>query len=250
MSSVTQRINEIKQPRGGYIPVKSLKVAHFEDNRQLYEHENVSPQYMGVVIDYLTRLLVTKDPVQAFDIPIVGSGYPHRNKEIIEDLLVQVMNKNLDVCILAAFKFVPFDVAYRIGANPNYVRVPVPDKETIHNVAVMAKRGQRYLETHGIKMTGFYLDGAYTKTIDCGDGDYLTNDAVLDFKVSFKKPNNHYTLQILIYYLMGMRSIHKEFRNMKKLALFYPRQNIEYSIDIKDIPHSVIDAVEKQVIGY
>ena len=43
MSSVTQRINEIKQPRGGYIKPSSMEVIEMKKNEELYESENVAP---------------------------------------------------------------------------------------------------------------------------------------------------------------------------------------------------------------
>ncbi len=36
MVSVTQRIAQIKQPRGGYIPPKFMHEQHFNDDRKLY----------------------------------------------------------------------------------------------------------------------------------------------------------------------------------------------------------------------
>lgn len=43
MASVTQRIKEIKQPRGGYLPIKLFSVEQFEDHRVLHPVESVSP---------------------------------------------------------------------------------------------------------------------------------------------------------------------------------------------------------------
>ena len=41
MSSVTKRITEIKQPRGGYIKPSQFKIQKIEDGQILSEHENV-----------------------------------------------------------------------------------------------------------------------------------------------------------------------------------------------------------------
>ena len=56
MVSVTQRIKEINQPRGGYLPIKLFSVEQFDDHRILHPVESVSPSLVGICVDYLTRL--------------------------------------------------------------------------------------------------------------------------------------------------------------------------------------------------
>lgn len=65
MPSVTQRIAQVKQPRGGYVnPTKmlaniSLGVQPPFDSKA----ENVSPGLVGIAVDYLTRVMTgTQDP--------------------------------------------------------------------------------------------------------------------------------------------------------------------------------------------
>ena len=61
----------------------------------------------------------------------------------------------------------------------------------------------------------------------------------------------NYSLQILMYYLMGLRSENKKyFERVKWLALFNPRKNIVYFVNVKKISESVIEEVSKKVIGY
>ena len=57
MVSVTQRIKEINQPRGGYLPIKLFSVEQFEDHRVLNPVESVSPSLVGICVDYLTRFM-------------------------------------------------------------------------------------------------------------------------------------------------------------------------------------------------
>ena len=71
-----------------------------------------------------------------------------------------------------------------------------------------------------------------------------------DFKVSTSKPNKDHTLQLLIYYLMGRRSIHPEFQTIEKLGIFNSRQNTIYQLPIFEISDEVIKEVEANVIGY
>lgn len=250
MYTVTQRIKSIKQPYGGYIKPKDMVRTQYNDGNTLNENESITPQNIGVIVDYLTRLEVTGDPFEAFDIPLLGANYNHGgNKTTVDKLLKKAMSKDPAERVIAACGFIPFDTAYRLGFDPIYAKTPKPDKTTIQNIIVMVNRGTAYLKEKGIVKAGFYMTGGYTDTISCGDGDYLTNDAVVDFKVSHKHPTTNYTLQVLVYYLLGLRSIFKEFKSMKRLALFNPRKNLEYSIDIKDIPQETITAVCSDVIN-
>lgn len=63
MVSVTQRIKEINQPRGGYLPIKLFSVEQFEDHRVLHPVESVSPSLVGICVDYLTRFMKGQKPV-------------------------------------------------------------------------------------------------------------------------------------------------------------------------------------------
>ena len=52
MSSVTQRISEIKQPMGGYLPLSKMNITEIQDNRKLADNENLHPSIIGMVVDY------------------------------------------------------------------------------------------------------------------------------------------------------------------------------------------------------
>ena len=74
--------------------------------------------------------------------------------------------------------------------------------------------------------------------------------SLIDFKVLRGKITSQHTLQLLMYYLMGLRSIHTEFKAVKYLSIFNPRKNIEYRFPTKKISESVISEVSTKVIGY
>ncbi|MNF00450.1 hypothetical protein D3C76_1733870 [compost metagenome] len=52
-----------------------------------------------------------------------------------------------------------------------------------------------------------------------------------------------------MYYILGIRSIHREFRTLEKLGIYNPRLNKAYLIDISKIDYSVINEVATDVIG-
>jgi hypothetical protein len=97
---------------------------------------------------------------------------------------------------------------------------------------------------------GFTFEGGYTDIVSTGDGDFMTSDTLWDFKVSNKSPTNVHTLQLLMYYIMGQHSIHKEFRNIRKLGFYNPRLNAVYTLDVSAISSDVINDVSSNVIGY
>ena len=73
MSSVTQRIKEIKQPRGGYIKPSQFKLQKIDDEKILNEQENVHASVIGMAVDYLTRFVMGADILEAFKISCKGA---------------------------------------------------------------------------------------------------------------------------------------------------------------------------------
>lgn len=97
---------------------------------------------------------------------------------------------------------------------------------------------------------GFTFEGGYTDIVSSGDGDYLTEDTLWDFKVSKEESKSKYTLQLLMYYIMGCHSIHPEFQKIEKLGIFNPRKNKVYIAEISSINPEVIEKVSQDIIGY
>lgn len=265
--TVTQRANQYKQPRGGFIPVASLNTKQFKDDEFLpIASENITPSFMGLVVDYLTRFEVTGDVVGSFGIPEIGAhnvdllaaqktGHPYNgNMKRFKELTSQIKGLD-DQSIQCAIQLVNYDIAYRM--DPSYY-VPRPkyqaNQVTLEHVQKMVKRGAQFLHAAakgGPIMVDFDFPGAYTKTVVNGDGDYLTKSGLWDFKVSKAKPTNKFTLQILMYYIMGMHSENQSyFETVKQLGLFYPRQNLLYLINVSDISKSTMATVTNDVIGY
>ncbi|MCV3734506.1 hypothetical protein OF375_02865 [Ureaplasma miroungigenitalium] len=98
---------------------------------------------------------------------------------------------------------------------------------------------------------GFTIPDAYTSKITNGDGDLIIGNYLCDIKVSKYSFTSKYTLQLLIYYLMGLKSSKKAvFEKIKYLALYNPRMNLCKIIDVSTIDKNVIDEVNLKVIGY
>ena len=256
MYSVTQRISKVKQPRGGYINPKRLEVIEQPALGELAEAENIHTSLVGLAVDYLTRLENGAAVKEAFKISGSGAVKLSRVDDnaigLCAGLMDQVKSGLSDETITAACKLSGFDCCFRAGLA---VYRPVeninPDADTISNIRLMVNRSLAVIEAYGpVTMDGFTFPGGYTEMVSAGDGDFLTKDTLWDFKVSVKPPTNKHTLQLLIYWRMGLHSIHDEFNTIEYLGFFNPRLNTVYRIAVADIDEATITEVERDVICY
>ena len=250
MYSVTQRIRSIKQPYRGYLPIRSFSSKSYEDGRNLNPQENVHGSCVGLAVDYLTRFRITNDADTAFAISMMGAEILGQCGQTNQyDFCCHLLEAVKNGGIAEAVQLVAYDPVFRAGV----IDIPKlePDAATIENIEIMVQRGVDFLNHCGsIIKSGFTLEGGYTDTVSSGDGDYLTHDALIDFKVLRRDFKSDNTLQVLMYYLMGLRSVHAEFKNVQRLVLFNPRKNVAKFINVNEIAASVIDEVNTKVIGY
>lgn len=250
MSSVTQRIKEVKQPYGGYIRPRDFLGRQLIDGVQLYEEENVHASISGMAVDYLTRFVMGMPAEEAFRISLAGAEIIGETRKAYK-LLRNIVGLD-DDSIINACKLVGYDVCLRSGPQDyKPIREINPDDQTVFNIRTMVDRSVRFWEEYGpITSNGFNFEGGYTDVITSGDGDYLTEDTLWDFKVSKDGLKTKHTLQLLVYYIMGQHSIHSEFVGIRYLGVFNPRLNMVYTYDVSQIAQEVIGEVECDIIGY
>lgn len=249
--SVTKRVKQVKQPRGGYINPRSMAVTELGEGIQALHLE--APEMailVGITVDYLSRIMQGTPVADAFKISLLGAK--RINEEPTAKRLCREI-KGLDKnSIISAVKLSGFDVCYRnggVGYKP--VDNIIPDEGTVDNIITMVKRAQSFFDQYGPKtMDGFTFEGGYTDIVSSGDGDFMTKDTLWDFKVSKSQPTKDHTLQLLMYWRMGLHSIHSEFGQIQYLGIFNPRLNTVYRIAVTKIPNNIIQEVESVVIGY
>lgn len=250
MVSVSNRSTNYKQPRGGYISPKVFSVEDLSDGYILNEKENIHATVAGLVVDYLTRFLNGTRAEDAFQISLLGARNV-RAFDAASKLLANIKGLD-DESIKNACQLVPFDTAYRVG--PQFYdasKVVVPDEATISNIRIMVNRSLDFIAQYGpITKDGFTLEGGYTSIIDSGDGDFLTDNTLWDFKVSKSAPTNKITLQLLIYFLMGKQSTHADFNDIENIGIFNPRLHKVYVLNVASIDPIIIEEVRRDVIGY
>ena len=250
MASVTQRIKEIKQPTGGYLSIKEFKCKKLINLNELNQVENIHPTLIGLAVDYLSRFMVTQNVVEAFKVSSLGA-FLVKEKDKFIDLIRDI--KGLDnKSIINAVKVCGYDVAFRASPS-HYVSVDTisPDFETIENIRIMVNRSLFFFNTYGpITADGFTFEGGYSKVVDTGDGDFLTEDTLWDFKVSKAKPTKDHTLQLLMYYIMGKKSGKGIFKNIRKIGIFNPRLNEVYLYEIGNDISNILSEISEKVICY
>lgn len=249
MTTVTRRIKQIKQPRGGYIPPKSMTVVEYDDGITLHGTENIHSSLVGMAVDYLVRFVNGENSKDAFRISLMGASVAGELK--LANRLVSSVKGLDDSSISNACKLVGFDVCYRMGMmGYKPVQSINPDAETIENIRTMVNRSISFMEKESpIVADGFTFEGGYTNEVTSGDGDLLTHDGLWDFKVSVNNPTKDHTLQLLMYYLLGLRSIHDGFEQVRKLGIFNPRLNKEYTVHLSDLDGTILSSVSNDVLG-
>lgn len=259
MSSVTGRIKEIKQPNGGYIKPSLFSITECEDDKLLFDAENIHSIVTGIAVDYLTRYIMNPEKKEiAFKISLMGAHNANRFIKNSSNISLELLNNIVgldDNSIINACKLVTFDVWLRNPASAAMAKgykETNPDKETVNNIRIMVERSLEFWKKQGeIIADGFTFEvDGYTKTVNSGDGDYLTADTLWDFKVSKAKPTNKNTLQLMMYWIMGQHSGKQIYENISKIGIFNPRLNIEYLLNVADIPQDTINTIEQEVICY
>ena len=250
MLSVTQRVKEVNQPKGGYLKPKDFTAEILTNDDIVITDGNIAAGLISTAVDYMTRFVFGTEKDQAFIVSLLGAN-KISEKRNAKKLLKEIKGLD-DNSITCACKLTGYDVCYRAGIQ--YYK-PVeeinPDDRTILHIRTMIERSISFFKQYGpVTLDGFTFEGGYSKIISSGDGDFLTEDTLWDFKVSKNKITTKQTLQLLVYYLMGCRSIHKEFKNIKKLGIFNPRLSTVYLLSIDSISQEIIDEVSTQVIGY
>ncbi|MCI4659575.1 hypothetical protein [Cryobacterium zhongshanensis] len=289
MATVTQRIKQVTQPRGGYVNPRAMSWMQLGDGTpQLLNHraENVSPAAVGTAVDYLSRLANGAAPEDAFLISIEGAVRLHLS-EVLSTLDISRLTPVLDVgylrdetatqemvhvvdvltqlkslrpgvipdddAIRAAVHLVGYDIAYRRGAGSYFGEHTPPDAVTTAHIRTMVERAVAFFTKFGpVTEDGFLPVNRLSKTtlVDSGDGDFLTADTLWDFKVSVAPPTAVHTLQLLMYLLMGLRSGQEQYGQIEYIGIFNPRLNIVYRLAFADVSADVVRAVSHEVIGY
>lgn len=217
--AVATRIRMVDQPPEGLLPLSLFDRTPLPDRTALHPRtmETVAPDIAGLYVDYMTRIAMGASKRVAFRIPLLGARLVGQG-EYAESLLSRMVDFAFPSA-RAACLLLDFDAASRRGPQYWRPRRMVPDAATYFNLT-------------------------------SGSGDFLTGDTLWDFKVSGYPPNPRYTLQLLIYWRMGLHSVHPEYQSIRRLGFFNPRRNEVWLLDVDRITPELIDWTDRELIGY
>ncbi|MDI2112623.1 hypothetical protein [Commensalibacter nepenthis] len=254
MSSVTSIANKAKQPQGGYLPLKTFQKISIPAHNCLQPDENIHASLIGMTVHNLTHFILSSCLDSAFYTAEEGSyllSLYSKNNKLDEAYKLKNKIRGLDdKSIINACKLAGYECIYRAGIHTyKPINEINPNKTTIHNIRTMVENNLRFFTIYGPLIGCEYdFQGGYTQTITKGNCDFVTDDGIWDIKTNKTPPTNKHSLQILIYYLLGIHSDNTALHQISKIGIYNPRLNNAYIIAIKDIPKNIITSVEQDII--
>ena len=113
MVSVTQRIKQIKQPRGGFLPVKAFTVRTLDDGQVLNPEESIAASLVGTAVDYLSRFMDGTAVEEAFEISLLGARAMRMEAKAFG--LLDDIKELDDLSITKACQLAGFESGFRAG---------------------------------------------------------------------------------------------------------------------------------------
>lgn len=251
--SVTQVANHFPQPPGDLLPPSMFEKTFWADTKELAPKENIHPSIVGTTVDYLSRLITGAPKEEAFAIALRGAEIAGKKERALA--LLEGIHGLDEESVEKAARLARYDSVVRVGL-PAWLSSsadggPDPDEATTRNIQAMVRRTQRMLDMEGGKtLDHLTFEGGYTSLVATGDGDFMTKDGLWDLKTTKSPINAKHTLQLLMYWRMGLHSVHPEYKDVRKLGFMNPRRNLVETLEVRLIPEHVIQFVEKEVIGY
>ena len=257
MRFVISRVNQIKQPHGGYVKPSAFTVTQYCDGRVLSESENIHATIISLTVVYLTRFLLCAEGKRAFEIPKKGAliAESMTGRKLMPQFfsLLSGITGIDDMSIVNTCKLVAFDVWYRNPAAASTAKPPeriVPDQDTVENIRIMLERTKSFWNNVAqASDMGFTSSNGQEQTIRFSEGNYLPEDTIWDLKVSKTGPTSKSTLYLLSNLILGHHSGKAEFTEITKLGIFNPRLNRAYTIRVDQIPVETIETVEQMAVG-
>lgn len=256
-ASVTGILANTKQPRGGYLPLSNFDMESHCDNLRVVGDYNIAPSLVGLAVDYGTRIALGSDPEETFEVATVGAGMVGAS-DVAESLIADIDAAGLksgeidEKSVVSLCKLSGFDSAFRAGASAyRPVSEINPDRQTIADIGNLILRTKAFFDASAEPViAGFTFEGAYTDDAGASDGDYICGDTLWDLKVSKNEPTIKNTMQVLLYYLMGLRSSKDEFKTVTRIGLFNPWLQKSWSTSVLDLDESFLSMVENDILGY
>lgn len=283
MNSVTDIIKSIEQPRGGYLPVRNFEVEEIGGEPI---STSLPPILVGKVLDSMIHITagcnvneLLKDSIKGYEERVLFFAQQFRFCKDIEETTVEIKAEDdiLEIHSLISridrymreydFYYLALVLTlihqYDIWSSDfNYIsrvtnvstsRPKYYNKGDIRKLVTMYQRSIAWICTlldKGIIFDYKFYPSGYTEKIKYGVGDFVCNNTLFDLKCTKNEPTSYHTLQILVYYVMGLHSNNKLYKNIKYLGIYSPITNKVWKLDVKSISKELIHKVSREVIGY
>lgn len=240
---------------------KDFKLTHYrlmtDDKSDLQgDEESLKPTLMGTLIDYLTRIVIYKD-LKAFDF-IKNT----KNKKLIQQLKKDFKDIDYTQLTQENIKLVTRLCLFEHSFRGNEYIDPLKENIEINTITcdhikIMLNRANNFFNKFGHPVSTQYKCSITTSLKEktyvevYGDGDYLLQDALVDFKVSKNGITRDYIRQLLIYYIgliekdLRKKKIRKD--QIKYLIIFNPRLDMFYKLDLESISKASLVEVNKNI---
>ena len=259
------------QPYGGFIPSKNLAVEPLTDEPHYIElvekcckEGALNPQSLGLVFDYVLRTDIAimngispADAVlNAFEVSFLGAKMINKLDDALK-LATKIANlfrhrdKNLKKIVQVASELVVYDAVFRAGYYNPDAKPPKANERDKDAVELMLGATEVYLlEKEHLVSLGFGFTALGAEKVSPSDGDLLTTDSVIDLKCSTKGPTSKHTLQLLLYYILGLHEQPDAFRPLKYIKVVNPRLGMVYSYELSKVDLETLKHIESEIMGY
>lgn len=223
----------------------------FEDENQLNNEERVDSGIVGSAVDYLSRMMITGDKSKAFEISMLFKKIPffanHTDSWVCNhaDTLLEKITGLDDLSIIRACNLVCFDLIIRTsyadflkGYNQCANLPPEDYKSTVENIRVMVQRCIEYFKGCApVTETGFCVRYESLK----GDGDFVTETALVDLKTSKRKTSQKDKRQLFLYWYAGLHTEGLDFSKIDTLSIFNPRLNMAWKLKTSQFTEELLE---------
>ena len=266
------------QPRGGFIDPHDMESKPISnDYPENYIKDmldvttsmgNFTAQSLGLVFDYLLRIeiaimsgeKISRAVIGAFPVACRGAMMVDKwddAQRLLKNIaLLYAKRDNIDDNLLEiaqnASELVVYDAVFRAGYyNPDH-KPPKLNEHDFNTLSIMLGSTEEYLtrENDHIISLGFGFTAEGAKNVAPSDGDILTETSLIDLKCSIKKPTSKHTLQLLLYYILGMHENKEIFGKLQYLKILNPRLGAVYSYEIAKVDKETLKHIEKDIMGY
>lgn len=261
------------QPHGGFIPPKDMTVEPLDDevsNNYEYLVEmsckmgSLRPQSLGLVFDYLLRtemaLIAGENASDAilntFKVSFMGASLANKMddaRKLALKLFDLYQKKKRDRKKIAqvASELVVYDAVFRAGYyNPDAEKPKVNDGDKNALDLMLGATECYLLEKEQLTSLGFGFTAIGAENVAPSDGDLLTKDSVIDIKCSVNEPTSKHTLQLLLYYILGLHEQPDAFKPLKYVKILNPRLGRIYSYEIAKVDVESLKHIESEIMGY